>query len=150
MRPGTTPRRIGLRLVMVACLALLLVGVISYRAFRPPRTGVSLTPLSFEQAETPGGQSAGAVDADLVSDARLPEAVGTDLLIAGEQESLLACQLPDGAIAQTPEGEAVAPYFANIAAKTLVDIEPERARSYMSWYIRHINRPDRFGFTGTI
>jgi hypothetical protein len=135
---------------MVACLALLLVAAISYRAFRPPRTGVSVRPLSFEQAETPGGQSAGAVDADLASDARLPEAAGADLLTAGEQEWLLACQLPDGAIALTPEGETVVPYFANIAARTMVDIEPERVQLYMSWYIQHMNLPDRSGLSGTI
>lgn len=70
--------------------------------------------------------------------------------IERETRWLLACQMRDGAIAQTPLGEKVVPYFANIAAKTLVDIDPGRARRYMEWYLGHLNRPDRFGLAGTV
>ena len=63
---------------------------------------------------------------------------------------LLACQLPDGAIAQTPIGDRVVPYFGNIAAATIADIQPERARRYIAWYLAHMNRPDKFGMSGTI
>ena len=67
-----------------------------------------------------------------------------------ETQWLLACQLPDGAIAQTPIGDRIVPYFGNIAASTIADIEPDRARRYILWYIAHMNRPDRFGLSGTV
>lgn len=72
------------------------------------------------------------------------------VLIEGEELWVEGSQLKDGAIAQTPEGLTVVPYFGNIAAKTLVDIDPAKARLYMTWYIRHMNRPDRQGLAGTI
>ena len=67
-----------------------------------------------------------------------------------ETQWLLACQLPDGAIAQTPIGDRIVPYFGNIAAAVMADIEPDRARQYIVWYLAHMNRPDRFGISGTI
>lgn len=63
---------------------------------------------------------------------------------------LLSCQTPEGAIAQTPSGKEVVPYFANLAAKTMVDIEPDNVRRYISWYIGHMNMPDRYGLPGTV
>lgn len=78
------------------------------------------------------------------------EAPSIEEEIDRETRWLLACQMPDGAIAQTPLGEKVVPYFANFAARTLVGIDPARTRRYMTWYLDHLNRPDRFGLTGTI
>jgi len=178
MHRGTAPFRVDLRVLVIAWLALLLVAATSYRAFRPPRAWVNLTPLSFErpaqrsapstalQSEGPESETDGDVQstkspgersvgtpgdqADGAVQVRPAEVVGAESLIAGEQEWLLACQLPDGAIAQTPDGETVVPYFASIAARTIVDIEPARARAYMSWYIQHMNLPDRSGLSGTI
>jgi len=78
------------------------------------------------------------------------EAASIEEEIERETRWLIACQMPDGPIAQTPLGEKIVPYFANFAAKTLVDIDPGRARRYMNWYLDHLNRPDRFGLAGTV
>lgn len=67
-----------------------------------------------------------------------------------EREWLLQCQLPGGAITQTPDSDTVIPYFGNLAARSLVDIDPSRAKDYISWYLDHLNFPDRWGLYGTI
>jgi len=67
-----------------------------------------------------------------------------------EQEWLLKCQLANGAIVQTPSSNRVIPYFANLAAISLVDIQPARAKLYISWYLNNLNHPDRWGLPGTI
>lgn len=69
---------------------------------------------------------------------------------ASEIEWLISCQLPNGAIAQTPDGVLVIPYFANLAARQLAEVEPERCAVYMDWYIANLNMPDRWGLSGTI
>lgn len=82
--------------------------------------------------------------------ARPLSAVQDPVYLQSEREWLLQSQMPNGAIAQTPSQDLVVPYFANLAAKTLVDIEPQRARKYIEWYIVNMNRPDRSGLSGTI
>lgn len=67
-----------------------------------------------------------------------------------EQEWLLKCQLANGAIVQTPSSSTVIPYFANLAAMSLVDIQPPRAKLYILWYLSNLNHPDRWGLSGTI
>lgn len=67
-----------------------------------------------------------------------------------EIQWLLSCQLPNGAIAQTPAGVLVIPYFANLAARQLAHVEPERCVGYMDWYITNLNLPDRWGLSGTV
>lgn len=67
-----------------------------------------------------------------------------------EREWLLESQMDNGAIAQNPLKNLVVPYFASIAAKTMVDIDPSRAKNYISWYLANMNMPDRDGFSGTI
>lgn len=67
-----------------------------------------------------------------------------------EARWLAACQLPDGALAMAPGSDRVVPYFANLAAMTLVKIDPPKARSYITWYLDNLNEPDRWGLAGTI
>ena len=70
--------------------------------------------------------------------------------LADERDWLAMCQLPNGALAQTPYSDRVVPYFANIAAKSLIDVDPGAAAKYMVWYLSQLNRPDRWGLSGTI
>mgnify|MGYP000874982049 CR=1 FL=1 len=69
---------------------------------------------------------------------------------AAEIEWLMSCQLPNGAIAQTPAGVLVIPYFANLAARQLAEGDPEACLRYMDWYIENLNMPDRWGLSGTV
>ncbi len=71
-------------------------------------------------------------------------------LIEDERVWLAGCQLPNGALAQAPGSNTVIPYFANLAAKTLVNSNPEAAQEYISWYLSNLNKPDRWGLSGTI
>lgn len=71
-------------------------------------------------------------------------------LLREEADWLRSCQLPGGAIKQTPSGDRVIPYFANLAARTMAMIEPQWAKDYMNWYLEHLNLPDRWGLAGTI
>jgi len=71
-------------------------------------------------------------------------------MLRAEKEWLIQCQLPNGAIRQTPDNDSVIPYFANLAAKTLVDLDPARSRRYIQWYLANLNQPDRWGLEGTI
>jgi len=70
--------------------------------------------------------------------------------LSQEKNWLTRCQLPNGALAQTPDSDRVIPYFSNLAARTLIELDPESARRYMVWYLSNLNRPDRWGLTGTI
>lgn len=82
-----------------------------------------------------------------------PQKIGAardTLYLDSEKEWLLMSQLECGAIAQTPQKDLVVPYFANFAAKTMVDIDPGRTRAYISWYLDNMNMPDRGGLSGTI
>lgn len=63
---------------------------------------------------------------------------------------LKECQLPNGAIAQTPQKKLVIPYFANLAAKAMVDYDPLWSLRYINWYLDNLNQPDRWGLYGTI
>ncbi len=137
-------------------LALALIGVLSVDSIRLRLQGalvasinssIALISSELRNLSTPFGLEpvAGALDP-----LALLKAASIEEEIVRETRWLIACQMRDGAIAQTPLGDKIVPYFANFAAKTLVDIEPERARSYMTWYLDHLNRPDRFGLAGTV
>ncbi len=63
---------------------------------------------------------------------------------------LLKCQLPSGAIKVKPDDDRIVPYFANLAAMALVSNRPADVRSYLEWYLAHLNRPDRYGLQGTV
>lgn len=129
-------RRYGSMLLALVCLAAVALGAAGgYRYAFPRYSGPPLIAERVEAASTS------------VTALNLPS---LEEEIQRETSWLLACQMPDGAIAQTPLWDKVVPYFANLAAKTLVGIEPSRARRYMTWYFEHLNRPDRFGLSGTV
>lgn len=73
--------------------------------------------------------------------------------IPGEQRKyLLSLQDETGAIAQTPEQAQTVPYFANMAALSMLSWRDGQAavRRYLQWYVTHLNSRDRFGLTGTV
>lgn len=48
---------------------------------------------------------------------------------------------------------SVHPYEANLAARALLVAGPRyvpMVRDYVGWYLRHLNRPDRYGVAGTV
>ncbi|MCL5677590.1 MAG: hypothetical protein M1602_07015 [Firmicutes bacterium] len=65
---------------------------------------------------------------------------------------LLWTQLPSGAFATEPSRTRIVPYFANYAAAALLESRQDRpqVRRYILWYLEHLNRPDRWGFSGTV
>lgn len=69
-----------------------------------------------------------------------------------EFDYLLSLQDENGIIAQTPGLDHSIPYFSNMAALAMLSDSRgfEPVRRYMDWYLRHINRPDKFGFYGTM
>lgn len=77
-------------------------------------------------------------------------------LLQAEQHWLATeAQLPSGAI--TTGSTRIVPYFSNIGAFGLVTTVPQvnpeatqATRSWLDWFVAHLNRPDRFGLNGTI
>lgn len=69
-----------------------------------------------------------------------------------EQEMawLKASQTDQGALAQNPSQLDVVPYFASLAGMALVGQDPPLVLRYLNWYLDRLNRPDRYGLTGTI
>ena len=140
----------------VLLLALFLIALLLSGSIRGFLSAVLLSDLDSERTSIPGEPRywGPPFTPERVASATEPlvtlEAPSIEEEIDRETCWLIACQMPDGAIAQTPLGEKVVPYFANFAAKTLVDIDPGRARRYMQWYLAHLNRPDRFGLAGTV
>ncbi len=59
-------------------------------------------------------------------------------------------QLPDGAMLYT--STEIEPYFANLAAIGWLEDETRipQVEAWMSWYIAHLNWPDRWGEYGTV
>ncbi|MGE5580288.1 MAG: hypothetical protein ACM3WU_09620 [Bacillota bacterium] len=148
--------RLPLRRKAPVLLGLVLITLLSSAPVRLYLGEVFLTGIDSSMALSPGEprywgppftpeRVAGAAEPLVVL-----EAASIEEEIERETRWLIACQMPDGAIAQTPLGEKIVPYFANFAAKALVDIDPGRARRYMDWYLDHLNRPDRFGLAGTV
>lgn len=57
------------------------------------------------------------------------------------------------AVVEPGRTASVHPYEANIGARALVAAGPEyfpMVRDYLGWYLRHLNRPDRYGVAGTV
>jgi len=150
MGRGTVPRRMAAVLLALVCVAALVLTVArgyGYQLLPPwPASGLVFTAADAPSSSPPFAERASGASTPIVS----LEASSVEEEIERETQWLLACQMPDGAIAQTPLGDSVVPYFANLAAKTMVDIEPARARWYITWYIEHMNLPDRFGLAGTV
>ncbi len=102
------------------------------------------TARSSRQENMVAGPEHNGHDGILQLEAKLREA------LANERDWLAMCQLPNGALAQTPYSDRVVPYFANIAAKSLIDVDSGATAQYIVWYLSHLNRPDRWGLSGTI
>jgi hypothetical protein len=70
-----------------------------------------------------------------------------------EEDWLSSLQRADGAIVDSKSsGSKITPYFANMAATSLSRnpyYEPV-VRNYAEWYFQHINKADKFGYSGTI
>ncbi len=80
-------------------------------------------------------------------------AIAGPFFAEGFQDEILwlkDCQLPNGAVAQTPGHSLVIPYFANLAAKVMVDYDPSWSLAYMDWYLCNLNVPDKWGIEGTV
>lgn len=73
-----------------------------------------------------------------------------DSVVAANVAYVNGLQLPDGAI--TDNRKYVEPYFANEAAiaLTLIPGQMPHVRSWMRWYIGHLNQRDVWGLTGTV
>lgn len=62
-------------------------------------------------------------------------------------------QLPSGAfLMNNADKPRIVPYFANHAAWGLVPYKKysKEIRAYLDWYFTHLNKPDRFGRSGTV
>jgi len=75
---------------------------------------------------------------------------GMEYMMSIEYNWIMESRTPDGAIAQNIRGDHVIPYFANLSALALLRRDPAAVRTYMEWYLGHLNRPDRTGLFGTI
>ncbi len=73
-----------------------------------------------------------------------------DSVVAANVAYVNGLQLPDGAI--TDNRKYIEPYFANEAAiaLTLIPGQMPHVRSWMRWYIGHLNQRDIWGLTGTV
>ncbi len=77
---------------------------------------------------------------------------GIPHLTTTDDEYLISLQRSDGSICMTPERDRTVPYFANLSAMVMLD-NPKRTscvKGYLLWYLRHLNRPDRYGLHGTV
>lgn len=63
---------------------------------------------------------------------------------------LLACRTASGTFAVFPGADLIIPYFANQAAWSLLPEYPQEVKAHLEWYLGHLNRPDRWGLTGTV
>lgn len=70
--------------------------------------------------------------------------------VAFEEEWLLSCVMPNGAIAMSPAKDTVIPYFSNLAALSLLNRNPEVVRKYIQWYLDHVGKDDPWRMKGTI
>lgn len=73
-------------------------------------------------------------------------------LIDAEEQWLAGQQLPSGAIPMNRSSERMVPYFTNLGLMGLVDnpAYAETVRSWMMWYVDHLNDPDVHGLRGTV
>jgi len=137
---------IRIAFVSVACvLAVTLITAAGLLPLRPAFGGEAMQLFGryLRKAQVKGAQ-------DRIEDPGRLSAARDIRYLDSEREWLLMSQMECGAIAQNPLQELVVPYFANIAAKTMVDIDPSRARAYISWYLENMNMPDKGGLFGTI
>ncbi|OIQ12369.1 hypothetical protein [Neomoorella thermoacetica] len=76
-----------------------------------------------------------------------------EAVIRQEAGWILAQQLPSGAVVTAYPGRPkIVPYFAHLALYGLAawGLSLPRVRAYLDWYLAHLERPDRYGVTGTV
>lgn len=73
-----------------------------------------------------------------------------EVVLSHQAEWLLACRTGTGTFALAPGSDFIVPYFGNQAASALLPEYPQVARAHLEWYLQHLNRPDRWGLTGTV
>ncbi|OIQ60939.1 hypothetical protein MOTE_04670 [Moorella thermoacetica] len=76
-----------------------------------------------------------------------------ETIIRQEAEWILSQQLPGGAVVTAYPGQPkIVPYFAHLALYGLAawGLNLSRVRAYLDWYLARLERPDRYGVTGTV
>ncbi|WP_258359528.1 hypothetical protein [Moorella sulfitireducens (nom. illeg.)] len=76
-----------------------------------------------------------------------------EAIICQEAEWILSQQLASGAVVTAYPGQPkIVPYFAHLALYGLAawGLNLPRVRAYLDWYLAHLERPDRYGVTGTV
>ncbi|MDN5345303.1 MAG: hypothetical protein PWQ18_1417 [Clostridia bacterium] len=76
-----------------------------------------------------------------------------EAIIHQEADWILTQQLPSGAVVTAYPGQPkIVPYFAHLALYGLAawGLNPQRIRAYLDWYLGHLEKPDRYGITGTV
>ena len=87
-----------------------------------------------------------------VSDAGHAPLPNLTRLIENNADWIASCQRETGAICIYRDQEEIIPYFSHIAAIGLCYSEghQEDARKWMTWYLDHLNSPDKFGLEATV
>lgn len=102
-----------------------------------------------------GASPAGAAESDGAAGSNDPadnvagKALPFDEWIADEQTWIASTVLPSGTF---PTGGRIVPYFANFTTYAL-SLSAEYApliKGHLQWYLTHLERPDRFGISGTV
>jgi Ni/Co efflux regulator RcnB len=93
-----------------------------------------------------GTQAVPASDVDLTA---FPN---TTHLIEDNADWIAGCQRETGAICIYRDQKEIIPYFSHVAAIGLCYSEGHRedAKNWMTWYLSHLNSPDRFGLDATV
>ncbi|GEA13840.1 hypothetical protein E308F_00800 [Moorella sp. E308F] len=76
-----------------------------------------------------------------------------EAIVRREAEWILSQQLPRGAVVTSYPGRPkIVPYFAHLALYGLAawGLSLPRVRAYLDWYLSRLERPDRYGVTGTV
>ncbi len=73
-------------------------------------------------------------------------------VISRQEEYVKSLQSEDGYLSMTPFNTKINPYFNNIALWGIVENPEysETVKKWALWYVKHLNKPDRFGVMGSI
>ncbi|WP_338818014.1 hypothetical protein MTCOM_19060 [Moorella thermoacetica] len=76
-----------------------------------------------------------------------------EAIVRQESGWILSQQLASGAVITAYPGQPkIVPYFGHLALYGLAawGFSLSRVRAYLDWYLAHLERPDRYGVTGTV
>lgn len=141
---------------MAICVALLVGAVSTYPRWPwlgeiPSRVEIAGETLLGVLGRRPYGLPYGDSPAVVAVPGVTPDTGSRLEQLAFQQtEWLLACRTASGTFAVAPGADLVIPYFANQAAWSLLPEHPQEAKAHLEWYLGHLNRPDRFGLSGTV